>query len=153
MKEREPKFQIIIDGKIKKTIKGWDSLDKSQNDWVNTLKKDGKYQELYKSSSGSDGYLIYFCEDLLKSNVFAWREITPFVDKNGEKIYYGDLIQRGDVVYELNECSEFLGKETPSGYYIRINCGRGWNDYPITAKEIKEEYVVVRNVFPKIQKK
>ena len=30
MKDKQPKFEIIVDGKVTKTIQGWDALEKDR---------------------------------------------------------------------------------------------------------------------------
>ena len=112
MKEKSPKFEIIIDGKVVKTIKGWARLENEENKFGEKL-YDLDYSEEQSSSSGSHGFKLYFNEKTLKSTVFAWRELTEFVDKNGEVIYYGDnIIDEDGLEYNLNE------HPFEDGYYI-----------------------------------
>jgi hypothetical protein len=116
MKEKSPKFEIIIDGKVVKTIKGWARLENEENKFDEKL-YDLDYSEEHSSSSGSHGFKLYFNEKTLKSIVWAWRELTDFVDKNGEAIYYGDDIEECGVKYALNEYPDF-GTRKGKGYYI-----------------------------------
>jgi len=151
MKEKSPKFEIIIDGKVVKTIKGWSRLENEENKFYEKL-YDLDYSEEQSSSSGSHGFKLYFNEKTLKSIVWAWRELTEFVDKNGEAIYYGDYIEECGVKYALNEYPDFSSKK---GYYIRPISKPAFSgmyyDIPITAEEIKERFFVVHNIFPTIK--
>lgn len=148
MKEKSPKFEIIVDGKVVKTIKGWTRLENEENKFDEKL-YDLDYSEEQSSSSGSHGFKLYFNEKTLKSIVWAWRELTEFVDKNGEVIYYGDnIIDEDGLEYNLNE------HPFEDGYYIRsIRCSSfvPVHQTDITAEEIKERFVVVHNIFPTIK--
>lgn len=151
MKEKAPKFEIIIDGKVVKTIKGWKRLQ-SEEDKFDDKMYDLHFGREHSSSCGSNGFVLYFNKETLQSRVWAFRELTEFVDKNGEVIYYGDNIEKSGVKYALNEYPDF---ESKKGYYIRTLATCAFNgkydDTPITAKEIKENFVVVHNVFPSIK--
>jgi hypothetical protein len=151
MKEKSTKFEIIIDGKVVKTIKGWERLQAEENKFDEKL-YDLDYSEEHSSSSGSRGFKLYFNEKTLKSIVWAWRELTDFVDKNGEAIYYGDYIEECGIKYALNEYPDFDSKK---GYYIRPISNPAFSDRydgtPITAEEIKEKFVVVHKIFSSVK--
>jgi len=91
MKEKAPKFEIIIDGKVVKTIKGWKRLQ-TEEDKFDDKMYDLHFEREHSSSNGSNGFVLYFNEEILQSRVWAFRELTEFIDKNGESIYYGDYI-------------------------------------------------------------
>ncbi len=151
MKEKSPKFEIIIDGKVVKTIKGWARLENEENKFDDKM-YDLHFDKEHYSSCGSNGFVLYFNRETLQSAVWAFRELTEFVDKNGEVIYYGDNIEECGIKYALNEYPDFDSKK---GYYIcpiSKPAFFGWyDDIPITAEEIKERFVVVHKIFPTIK--
>lgn len=149
MKEKSPKFEIIIDGKVVKTIKGWARLENEENKFDEKL-YDLDYSEEQSSSNGSHGFKLYFNEKTLKSIVWAWRELTDFVDKNGETIYYGDnIIDEDGSEYNLNQ---YAFEE--NRYYISSINSKPFipvHKTDITAEEIKERFVVAHKIFPTIK--
>lgn len=147
MKEKAPKFEIIIDGEVIEEIKGWEKLDEVENMFISTIGKG--YKQLYQMMGGSHGYRVFFNEDTLKTTTFAYREFTGFVDKNGDRVYDGDRLadEWSTCTYQLNEYPDGMGV----GYYMRS--GNSWTEIPITGKEIKKEYTVVHCVFPEIVNK
>lgn len=144
------RFEIIIDGKVNKTTVGYYGLEREESAFREKIKDKG-FEEIESSSNGSSGYILYFNEGTLESSTFAYREITRFVDANGEKIYYGDLIAYGSPdgqTYDLFESAFDDGK-----YYIRSTASKMWDSSktPITGEEIKKSYYVVHKVFEKIK--
>lgn len=146
--EKEPIFEIIIDGEVIEEIKGWEKLDEVESLFADTI-GDG-YEQLYQRMGGSYGFRLFFNENTLKTTIFAYREFTGFVDKNGDRIYDGDMLNDGwsECNFSFNEYPEY---SSHTGYYIRS--GDRWGEIPITAKEIKKDYTVVHCVFPDIVNK
>ena len=144
-KEKNPKFEIIINGKVIKAVTGFDRIDNEEAKFDEKCRKQN-FEEIQSSSSGYRGYNLYFNEDSLETRVFAWREITPFVDKKGNVIYSGDYLTDGyGNVYALSQYPTFTDEEMP--YYIR---GERGDKIDITADEIKKGYTVKRYIFPTI---
>ena len=147
--KKEPIFEIIIDGEVTEEVEGWKKLGEVENVFIDIIRKQG-YEQMHFSMSGSYGYHLFVNENNLKSRTFAWREFTGFVDKNGDRIYDGDMLNDGlsKCNFSLNEYSEY-GSHT--GYYMR-SCD-SFAEIPITGKEIKKDYTVVHRVFPDIVNK
>lgn len=150
MGKLKDRFEIIIDGNVKKTTVGYNGLGREKSVFREKIKDKG-FEEIASSSNGSSGYILYFSEDTLESRTFAYREITRFVDANGEKIYYGDLIAYGSPDGQTYDLFESAFNE--GNYYIRSTALPMWDSSktPITGKEIKESYYVVHQVFEKIK--
>ena len=149
MKEKSPKFEIIIDGKVVKTIKGWERLQ-SEEDKFDDKMYDLHFDREHSSSNGSNGFVLYFNEETLQSTVWAFRKLTEFIDRNGEVIYYGDnIIDEDGSEYNLNQYS------LENRYYISSINSKPLipvHKTDITAEEIKERFVVVHKIFPTIKK-
>ena len=143
--EKEPIFEIIIDGKVIEEIKGWEKLDEVESLFIDTIGEG--YEQLYQTMGGSYGLRLFFNENTLKTTVFAYREFTGFVDKNGDRVYDGDRLADdwSECTYSLNEYPDGSSK---TGYYMRS--GDSWAEIPITGEGIKKNYTVVHCVFPDI---
>lgn len=148
MKEKAPKFEIIIDGEVIEEITGWEKLDEVESLFIDTIGKG--YEQLYQTMGGSYGLRLFFNKTTLKTTIFAYREFTGFVDKNGDRVYDGDMLADGwsQCNYTLDEYPDGSSK---TGYYMRS--GNSWAEIPITGKEIKKNYTVVHCVFPEIVNK
>lgn len=148
MNENNCKYEIILNGKVVKCVTTDESLDKALNDCIGKFKTHG-CKEIQSSSCGYSGYYIFFNEDSLECNTCAYRMLTDFVDKNGEKIYFGDLLaykNKDGRRYSLYEHSEFFG----DGWYIwAIDNDKDKRD--ITADEIAKDFVVIHSVYPSIK--
>ena len=146
--KREPNFEIIIDGQVVETVSGWDALDEAENKFFESL--DDEWRREYSCTDGSYGYVLMFNECKLIAKTFAWREVTKFVDKDGEPIYEGDYVSRGLYIYQLGQnYSDFLN-ETDEGYYIQNVDGKE-SKIPVTVEDIRKRYYVIHKVFPKIR--
>lgn len=151
MKDKQPKFEIIVDGKVTKTIQGWDALEKARIEFENKLPESSRHV-LKDSCGGSNGHRVYVDDELLVAHVFAYREVLPFKDKNGEIIYAGDDVKIDGVQYELSEHPDILSEH--KGFYLRKHREHswGWDDYDITQQKITETCEVVHAIYPKVKK-
>lgn len=148
----KPKFEIIVNGEVVKTVRGWDALEKVEDEYYKKANNLGMSQECH-SSRGSHGYILWFNPDNAMSMAYAWREDTEFTDKNGEHIYYGDRLSMGLEFYDLNQSS---GSDAPkTGYYIRSTKRTPWDTYEdikVGEEEIKK-YSVFHKIFPEVVNK
>lgn len=147
--EKEPIFEIIIDGEVTKEVNGWERLDEAESMFISSI--DEGFKQIEQMMGGSHGYRLYFNENTLKATTFAYREFTGFVDKNGDRVYDGDrlAVSWSTGTYSLNEYPEYSSHK---GYYISGEGCYG-NGIPISGKEIKKDYTVVHCVFPEVVNK
>lgn len=146
--KREPKFEIIIDGQVVETVSGFDTLDEAENKFLESL--DDEWERETSCNSGSHGYVMMFNEGKLIAKTFAWREVTIFVDKDGELIYEGDYVSHGLDIYQLGQNYSDFVNETDEGYYIQNVDGKE-SKIPVTVEDIRKRYHVIHKVFPEIR--
>lgn len=149
---KQPKFEIIVNGEVVKTVRGWNALEKTEEKYYDKANKLGMTQECH-SSSGSHGYILWFNSETAMAMAYAWREDTEFTDKNGERIYYGDRLSMGLDFYDLNQSP--WSDAPKKGYYLRNTKRAPWGSYEdikVDEDEIKK-YSVVHKIFPEVVNK
>lgn len=146
--KKEPVFELIVDGEAVEDVVGFNALENVEKEFNETMKKLG-YNEFYCEKGGSHNMKLFFNKKNCKSIVTAWREKSGFVDKNGETIYYGDMVKKDDECFFLNEYPD--GFKHSTDFYLRNE--NEMNEIPITKNEIKKDYTVIHCIYPEVYNK
>ncbi len=135
MKLKNDQYEIFVNGKKIKTIKGHDSFYQYLEDYNDELTKAG--YEIIKEVSGYIAYTIYVNYKTQQTQFFTYRQYLGIKDCNGQKIYDGDILITN------NGMEVSLFEDYDSGdYMLRFNDSH--ESYHFYRDFIKEYGIIVK---------
>lgn len=134
-------YEIYENGNFIKSIKRLNSID----NFVRNYRKN--YKCIYESCGGDHGFYIFVNIGEQKIFIIAYKEFLGAYDKNGEKLYKGDII-RDEYGNEVEIYEHYDWDNNPKKkpkYYYRIQKNNwGYVDYDITDFS---KYTKVKDIF------